>query len=274
MTKTKTTTLAEWIDNSTIHGRLFFSLNEVIEAFPDISKNSLMTSINRQISRGNIQSLWRGFYGILVYEYKLRKTIPVSDYIDILMQHLGRYYYVALLTAAALQGAAHQVPQTFMVMVKGGSLRAREKNGVRIRFFTRTEVPKGYIENVMTKTGHMAVSTPELTAIDLVARMKDIGGVSRAAEVLEELSDVLDFTKVNDDYFSLVPVSAVQRLGHLLDVELDNSKLADALYERAVRAGIHFRPFLLVPEDDITTDGLPKRHGRWKIVPNKEVEIS
>ncbi|MDR1015496.1 MAG: type IV toxin-antitoxin system AbiEi family antitoxin [Coriobacteriales bacterium] len=266
-------TLAEWIDMSAMQGKLFFSLNEVAGAFPDLSGNALMTAIGRQIAKGSIQSLWRGFYGILVYDYGLRKIIPVSDYIDLLMQHLGRDYYVALLTAAALQGAAHQVSQTFMVMVKGGSLRTREKNGVRIKFFTRSRMSHNYRERVMVKTGYMTVSAPELTALDVVARMSDIGGLSRTVEVLEELAENLDFTKVHDDYFSLASPATVQRLGYLLETEVKDKAASEAFFERAMRAGLRFRTSPLAAGRNEPGHALGKRSERWKIVPNKEVEV-
>lgn len=266
-------TLAKWIDNSAAHGKLFFSLDEVIAAFPGTTKSTLMTDINRQIAKGNIQSLWRGFYGILVYEYALKKIIPVADYIDLLMRHLGRDYYVALLTSAALQGASHQSSQTFMVMVKGGSLRTREKNGVRIKFFTRREISDSYTERVMTKTGYMVVSTPELTALDIVAHIKDVGGLSRAAEVLEELAEVLDFAKVQDDYFSLASCATVQRLGYLLDVELGRKDVSEALFKKAAHANLCFRSFPLVAGENQSNDVLRKKNERWKITPNRKVEI-
>jgi predicted transcriptional regulator of viral defense system len=266
-------TLAEWIDNSAMHGKLFFTLDDVTAAFPDIAKNSLMTNINRQIAKGSIQSLWRGFYGVLVYDYGARKIIPVSDYIDLLMQYLKRDYYVALLSAAALQGAAHQAPQTFMVMTGGGSLRSREKNGVRIKFFTRKEMLIAYTERVMTKTGYMTISTPELTALDIVARMKDVGGLSRVAELLEELAENLDFAKVQNDYFSLAASGTVQRLGYLLDVELGEKGISETLFRKAMQAGLRFRSLPLVAGENGVNAAAKRKDGRWKIAPNKKVEI-
>ena len=50
------------------------------------------------------------------------------------MGHLGRRYYVALLSAAAfLDGAAHQAPQVFQTMVDGRVLD-RAIGRVRLRF--------------------------------------------------------------------------------------------------------------------------------------------
>jgi predicted transcriptional regulator of viral defense system len=272
--KSKRPTVSEWINSSAMSGKLFFSLDDIIEAFPSVSRSTLMTSIGRQISRGSVQSLWRGFYGILVYEYGFRRIIPVVDYIDLLMQYLQRDYYVTLLSAAALQGAAHQSPQTFMVMVKGGSLRMKEKNGVRIKFYTRLTMPTNYIERVLTKTGYMTVSTPELTALDIVARMKEIGGLSRAVEILEELAEGMDFSRVGADYFSLAPLAAIQRLGYLLDEVLGYAQLSEELFMKATQSGLHFRSSFLVSGKTGHSQFSDNSRGRWKITPNKKIEVS
>ena len=41
---------------------------------------------------------------------------------------------------------------------------------------------------------------PELTAVDMVAYQEHIGGLTRAATVLEELSLKLDFTKLDPEF--------------------------------------------------------------------------
>ena len=42
--------------------------------------------------------------------------LPATWFIDALMKHFSQEYYVGLLTAAALHGAAHQQPMTFQVI--------------------------------------------------------------------------------------------------------------------------------------------------------------
>ena len=59
----------------------------------------------------------RGFYVIITDEYALRGTVPQAVYLDQMMQHLERKYYVALLNAAEYHGAAHQAPMSFCVMI-------------------------------------------------------------------------------------------------------------------------------------------------------------
>jgi len=44
-------------------------------------------------------------------EYRVAGAPPASWYIDDFMKAVGTPYYVGVLTAAALHGAAHQAPQ-------------------------------------------------------------------------------------------------------------------------------------------------------------------
>jgi hypothetical protein len=61
-------------------------------------------------------------------------VVPADWFIDDLMGHLGRRYYVALLSAAARHRASHQAPQVFQMMADGRVLdRAIER--VRLRFY-------------------------------------------------------------------------------------------------------------------------------------------
>jgi predicted transcriptional regulator of viral defense system len=265
-------TVADWIRELPRRGKLFFSLDEIISAFPAMTRQSVRAGLDRQIAKREIQSVWRGFYGILVYDYGLRKVIPPSDYIDLLMKHLNRNYYVALLSAAALHGAAHQASQTFMVMIGDNSMRMKEGNGVRIEFFTRKQMPQHYTEKIMTKTGYMTVSTPELTALDLVARMQRVGGLNRVVEVLDELAENMDFSKVSADYFALSTFPVIQRLGYLLDSELGFVGLADQLYGKAIATGQSIKPTLLVAYKKPRINQPLLTNQRWQVVLNEKVD--
>lgn len=60
----------------------------------------------------------RGFYVVVPEEYRLWKAVPQEVYLDMMMQYMGRTYYVALLSAAERHGAAHQAPMESQVMVE------------------------------------------------------------------------------------------------------------------------------------------------------------
>jgi predicted transcriptional regulator of viral defense system len=76
-------------------------------------------------------------------------------------------YYVGLLSAAAIHGAAHQQPQEFQVLT-ARSLRPIEAVRFGVRFFVNRRIQGTATMPIKTETGTMLVSTPAATAIDLV----------------------------------------------------------------------------------------------------------
>ena len=67
-----------------------------------------------------------------------------------------------------------------------------------------------------TDTGRMRVSSPELTALDLLRYAHNVGSIDAIATVLADLGDKI----VSQKLIALAPVferSVIQRLGYLLD---------------------------------------------------------
>lgn len=79
----------------------------------------------------------RGFYVIITDEYALRGTVPQEVYLDQMMQHLKRTYYIALLNAAEYHGAAHQAPMSFSVMIEPPSMRNKKTDKYHTLYFCR-----------------------------------------------------------------------------------------------------------------------------------------
>ncbi len=105
----------------------------------------------------------RGFYIIVPMEYREAEAPPPSWFIDDFMKFLGQPYYVGLLSAAALHGAAHQQPQEFHV-VTNKQLRRVDAGRARIRFFRKLHIERTPTMEVQTETGGMRVSsTPPST---------------------------------------------------------------------------------------------------------------
>lgn len=71
-----------------------------------------------------------------------------------------------------------------------------------------------YIERLEVPAGWLNIYCPELTAVDIVAYQEHIGGLTRAATVLEELSLKLDFTKLDADFLKADSAPVFQRLGY------------------------------------------------------------
>ena len=266
-------TISTWVKELPKRGKYTFTLHEVVEQFPNLTKDRIYQELSRQIAKNLAKSVWRGFYAIVLHEYGLHGDIPPSEYIDQLMGYLGKRYYVALLSAASMHGSSHQSPQSYMIMIEGGSLRSSAKNGVLLDFYTRKNVPQKYIEHARSRSGTISFSNKELTAIDLVARMNSIGGLNRVVEVLEGLAEEgLEFEKVEADFFRLSSAAYIQRLGYILDEELDYREEAEALYAGAMEANIQFKHTSLVPMANQTESSYGIQQ-KWKIVINRKAEV-
>lgn len=221
-----------WVEELQRRGRITFSLKEVYDQFPTHNISALRNTLTRLVAKGKIVSVWKGFYVIIPVEYSSVGMIPPVFYIDDLMAFLGRPYYISLYSAAVFYGAAHQRPQEFSVITSPDSLRTSRKKDVIINFKTINEINPDLIIKKKTKTGYVNISGPELTATDLVRYERESGGLNRAATVLNELADELQFSKVPDSFFSYVPSPVIRRTGYLLGEVLKHTGPAEELYER------------------------------------------
>jgi predicted transcriptional regulator of viral defense system len=260
-----------WIDDMPKRGKVTFTQQDVDNQFPDMSRQNISNALNRLVIKKKIQSVWRGFWVIVPVEYGLSGIVDPVEYIDQLMKHLGKQYYIGLLSAAALHGAAHQQPMELMLVSDARSLRDKVKDDVKISFVTRKNIPPGYLQQRMTKNGYINVSSPELTAMDLLAYVKQIGGINRAATILNELADVVHFENIGNDFFDFFDTPVIQRTGYLLD-KLGFMEQAEILYDKSQKANIKFRTFPLCL--NIHTEILKEFSvdKKWKLIVNEEIE--
>lgn len=262
--------IADWIEGLAPSGRYSFSKEDVRKAFPSMSATTVATSLHRAVAKGRVFSPCRGFYAVVPEEYRLWKAVPQKVYLDRMMQYLQRKYYVSLLSAAERHGAAHQAPMGFHVMVEPPVLRDKVREGYTIRYAERREISMSYIERLEVPAGWLNISFPELTAVDMVAYQEHIGGLTRAATVLEELSLKLDFTKLDSDFLKVASAPVFQRLGYLLDCVLGEETIAGGLHAMMKAGGMKMKavPFRLgASVDDAEVDK------KWKVMVNQEIEI-
>ena len=92
----------------------------------------------------------------------------------------------------------------------------------------RKEIP---FEFLLTKNSETSIyySNAQLTVVDLVHE-QHIGGLSRAATILEELSELIHFSDTSDSLFSYTSLAVIQRLGFILDVVLQEGKQHSNMY--------------------------------------------
>jgi predicted transcriptional regulator of viral defense system len=264
--------IREWVLQLPQKGRITFSTEDIYKQYPLLNKWAVMSALKRLVENGKIQSVWHGFYVVVPVEYELKGVVPPMTYIDQLMKYLQKDYYIALLNAASFYGAAHQQPQEFTIITNEKNLRDKLKNGVKINFVAKKEIPRAFIRQNATKTGTVFVSSPELTAFDLLLYQKEIGSLSRVGTVLNELVEEMDFDKITPDFLQLFPVPVMQRLGYLLEV-LEYNNEAGILLKKINQADIKFRKTLLKPEIQVSDFSNFKYNEIWKTVINEAIEI-
>ncbi|MBN1308098.1 MAG: type IV toxin-antitoxin system AbiEi family antitoxin [Chitinispirillaceae bacterium] len=259
--------LIDYIESLQSQGKYTFTSDDIHGAL-ERNDSAIKASLFRLVKKGRVAVVRKGFYVIIPLEYRIRGILPPILFTDDLMRYLGRTYYAGLLSAAALHGAAHQQPQDFFVITGLPPLRTVKAGGTKIRFFVRRNLYDSGIEEKRTDTGVIKVSSPELTAIDVVMFAKRIGGLNRAAEVLNEMADSISPPALADCARKACTQSILQRLGFLFENVIEHKVLAEALYD-VLRERLFFPVYLAAAGKD-SYCGTPNR---WKVRVNALVEI-
>jgi predicted transcriptional regulator of viral defense system len=207
---------------------------------------------------------------IVPVEYQSIGIVPNIFYIDQLMKFFGKNYYITLLNAAEFYGAAHQKPQELTIITTPPSLRSTQKKGTKINFNNKAYIPEEFTEQRKTRTSYIKISSPELTATDLIQFEKVIGGINRAATVLSELAESCDFAKLPAHFFEYVPTPVIQRLGYILEEVLGYQDKAGDLFANIKQYVPLFRSTPLKYRKAIVGCTTNKK---WKVTINEQIEI-
>ncbi len=209
------TTVDDWVNSQQSLGRYTFLREQAIaESGP--TPEAVKKALQRLARRGRVLKVKNYFYVIVPLEYQSAKAPPVSWFVHDLMAAMELPYYVGLLTAAALHGAAHHQPQEFQV-ITDRSVRLVTVGRTRIRFFASKFVACAATTEVKTPTGKMRLSTAETTAVDLVRFARAAGHLGNVATVLAELAPTLDAKRLLAAVRAVGDVPNARRLGYLLD---------------------------------------------------------
>ena len=203
--------ISEWVENLEKKGRNSFSLIQLEAELPNYSGIAIKSALKRLSKKGKIVSLHKGFYLIISAQYANRGILPAALFMDNFMKYLHRPYYVGLLSAAALYGAAHQQPQEYFVMTDFPVLRPSHKKGLKVNFISKKTIEKRLLKDRKTESGYLKVSSPVLTASDLVQFEKRSGGITRVATVLNELVEGMDPKEFDTVFFKTTPTTAVPK---------------------------------------------------------------
>ncbi len=256
--------LSDYLVEVQSKGRFAITLEELKSQF-DVSEKALLQNIYRLKNKNQIAQVRKEFYAIIPPQYSNRGMLPPTLFINDMMKFLGKEYYVGLFSAAALLGAGHQQPMEFQVMTKKTPLRRIMNPKITIRFFTKSDWDENQIIEKKTEAGYINVSTPELTAFDLVYFHKKIGGLNRIIPILEDLSETINPSLIARTSKNQ-KTPTIQRLGYLLD-KIGMEKLANSLYKTIKKEKIKEIPLSLAH-----SNRLGHVDKRWKAIINTELD--
>jgi predicted transcriptional regulator of viral defense system len=245
-------------------GRYSFTYSEVLDTF-DISEQALDQNLFRLKAKNAIALIRKGFYVIIPPEYSSRGMLPAHLFIDDLMHSINKDYYIALLSAAAMHGASHQQPMEYFVVTKSPALRCIRKNKIVINFLVKKQWDESDVVKKSSDAGYINVSSPELTALDLLYYSSKVG-INRAFTVLEELYEEMNAIRLTHTARQYPQTAAIQRLGYLLDCELKSEKLSRSLHRVLERRKSFLTPLVASGPRKGETDH------KWNIIVNSKVE--
>jgi predicted transcriptional regulator of viral defense system len=264
--ETSRTSLSSYITGLLAVGRLVFSRDEA-QAALGLGRGAFLAAAQKLQKRRRILNPRQGFYVIVPPQNLNFGSPPPASFIDDLMRHEKRPYYVGLLKAAELHGAAHQAVMEFQV-VTNKQMRDIQVGRSKIVFYFKKDLTKvaSGIEDHKTDTGKMKVSSVELTLLDLLRYPEASGGLDNVLTIFAELGSKLDAGKMAPlcDAFER---SVIQRAGYLLD----HSGFAQSAQElhAFLERGSHPQWMELDPSLPSDSDWAPKiiaRDERWRVL--------
>jgi predicted transcriptional regulator of viral defense system len=257
--------VSDLLDDFQRRGLYGFERSKVAVALP-VSSAAVSKALNRLASKGRVKRLRKGFHAIVPIEYTAQGIPPSDWFIEDLMRSLGQPYYIGLLSAAAMHGAAHQQVQQLQIVVPRQE-RPIEVSGLSIRFFKKKDFASTPLQSRKGHSGMLPVSTPEDTALDLVHYARHIGGLDAVLTILTELAEAIDPAKLAAASTAESETSHVQRLGWLLD-HLGQTALADAMHAALPVS----KPLPRAALDPGAPRVGPITGNRWRILENTQPE--
>lgn len=243
-------------------GRISFTIEEVMQQ-SGYGREIAQVSLSRLARNGEIALIRRGFYVIITPEFSLQKNVPPLMYIDDLMKYIERGYYVSLLSAAALHGAAHQQPMRFFVTTSMPPVRNIENDRLHIAFNIKKEWDNSCVIQMKTRMGYVNVSTPEATMLDLVENQRTFG-LARIVGIIDELSECIGKSSLRNTA-TYYPTAIIQRLGYIFERMLGKEDLTKGLASVLAKRTVYPQYLSLSAEKHGTLDT------KWKVIVNDEI---
>ena len=254
----------KYIDSLVSDGSYFFSIQDFQKALV-IKGSAMWSALSRLKKKKEIVSLARGFYMIVPLEYRNLGFLPPEQFIHVFMSRLKQPYYVGLLSAAKRYGAAHHQPQVFQVLLRKNRLPI-SIGCLKVVFLKKKSLQQTPTREFITPRGPVIFSSPEATAVDLIAYFYHCGGLDNVLTILGELVDQMDILLFKDFLKGIKKQPILQRLGYLFEL-LHEEEFANVIEEH-----LWNRYLKSVPLDT----RLPIRESpvnkRWRLIINLDLE--
>jgi predicted transcriptional regulator of viral defense system len=244
-------------------GKYTFTYDDIKNEF-QLSEQSIDRGLLYHSKQKHIIKIRKGFYGILTPENSVNGILPIYSFIDDLMASLHRPYYMALLSAGVLHGASHQKPMADFVITETPAPRNIITSKMKVYFISKHSWQQKEIIQKKTIAGYINVSSPELTAFDLVIYANRIG-LNLVSTVLQELCEVMKPQPLKR-IAKTVETPVIQRLGYILEKFTEAKKLSDILHKILENRTPQIVPLSIkkVKNGNINI--------RWKLIINTEIE--
>lgn len=265
--------LSSHITDLLSQGRVIFTSEEAEQTL-GVSRGAFLDAAERLQRRKALLSPRQGFYVAVPPQFASWGAPPPQWYIDALMRHEAQPYYVGLLKAAELHGATHQAVMEFQIVAGKRLPRIRAGRNMIVFYYRKNMAAvNAGLQERKTDTGMMKISSPALTALDLLRYPQAAGGIDNIATVVTDLAG-----KIDPEQLAALSGAAerpvVQRLGHLLD-RLGHPESAEpmhaalqgrgpAAWTELDRREVRDPDFALEPQE---------RDERWRVIVRRPPEI-
>lgn len=214
---------ASFIDRKLARGICSFSLDE-LTAETGLSAIAARHQLLRLGSRVVRVTPRQPYFLVVTPDQQAFGAPPVDRWLDDYFKWLGRPYYLALLSAAAVYGSSHQAIQVVEVMTDVPT-RPITLGRIRIRFFMKSGIEHTLTQQLPLSYAPLVVSTAESTMYDLVRYAPKIGGIECAAETIAPMLSCIGKRRLARVLAAEDEVATAQRLGYVLH-SLGADKLA------------------------------------------------
>jgi len=187
----------------------------------DVSRKHAVNLLSSMARKGALHRVGRSRYAVIPPDVLYGRKSYVVDPHQIIGELMrtkegGDQYYVAYQSAAALHGAAHQLPFVLMVATPC-QRRPIELGQARIQF-VQIKKPKFFgFQELFYQEARLNVSDPEKTILDCLERYDLCGGIDEAARTISVLLEKAVSDRLVGYLKRMGNQALTQRLGLILE---------------------------------------------------------